>query len=187
MKRFFLLLSLAIISVSAFAQDKNKEQSKENDPLDISAELQKVSDLGILTVETVALKKEKADILYVEEQWSDAIDAYLDFARDANWLSNIIAQCLEPFYSASYDDRKNVSLTFLNKWRPYENTANDYKRQRNRAYIRVGLCFKKLGDIEKAVAYLYKGLDLVDMKSSEDWNAAVEALTEIVGYSPTSK
>lgn len=91
---------------------------------------------------------------------------------------------MEPYYSASYDDKKNVSYGSLKKYIPYETASNNYKKLRNQAYVRIGLCYKNLGQVDKAVAYLYKGLDLVDVKSTTDWSLAVDALSELIGYVP---
>ena len=185
MKKTLFILILALVAQMAFAQDDNKK--KEIDPLDVSRELQKIADNGVPTVESVAQKKLTADTYYEEGMWKEAIEAYKIFAKDANWLANILSQCLEPFYSASYDDRKNVSYATLSKWSPYERSANEYKGQRDQAYIRIGLCYKQLGEIDNALAYLYKGLDLVNMKATKDWDEAATALAEIVGYTPPTK
>jgi tetratricopeptide (TPR) repeat protein len=80
--------------------------------------------------------------------------------------------------------KKNVSYVAIKKYIPYENASNNYKEKRNQAYVRIGLCYKQLGNNEKAVAYLYKGLDLVDLKATVDWAEAVAALSEIVGFTP---
>lgn len=182
MKKVFVLIVALATSVCAFAQTETAK--KDSDPLDLSRELEKISEYGVPTVELVNQMKEKADNLFSSESWADAIVAYEEYAKKANWLANLLSQCVEPYYSASYDDKKNVSYASLKKYIPYETASNNYKKLRNQAYVRIGLCHKNLGHVDKAVAYLYKGLDLVDVKSTTDWALAVDALSELIGYTP---
>lgn len=179
--RKVLSLPVAItITVCAFAQTENSKMV--NDPLDISRELEKIAEYGVPTVQLVKQMKDKADNLYQSQSWSDAIVAYEEYAKKANWLANILSQCVEPYYSASYDDKKNISYMVIKQYIPYETASNNYKGLRNQAYVRIGLCYKHLGNNDKAVAYLYKGLDLVSMDAQNDWSEAVAALSEIVGF-----
>lgn len=180
MRKVLLFLVSITTTVCTFAQT---EKAKiENDPLDLSRELEKIAEYGVPTVQLVEQMKVKADNLYQSQSWSDAIVAYEEYAKKANWLANILSQCVEPYYSASYDDKKNISYLVLKKYIPYETASNNYKRLRNMAYVRIGLCYKHLGNNDKAVAYLYKGLDLVSMDAQNDWSEAVAALSEIVGF-----
>ena len=121
-------------------------------------------------------------MLYTNQMWEDAAVAYEEFAQKANWLANLISQCVEPYYSASYDDRKNISYTTLKEYIPYENKANELKEQRNVAYVRIGLCYKNMGNNSQAVTYLHKGLDLLAIDQRVEWNEAASALAEIVGF-----
>ena len=181
MKKLILLSSFLAISLFAYAQDPETTK-KDSDPLDITRELNRIADYGVPTVDLVNRLKLKAETLYEEGLWQDAIDAYVEYAKKANWLANLLSQCLEPYYSASYKSQESISYARLKKYIPYESAANDLKEGRNHAYVRIGLCYKNLGNIENAVAYLYKGLDLIDIKSTEDWDLATEALSEIIGY-----
>ena len=180
MKRIILLSMVLTISFCAFAQ--NEVSKKENNPLDISRELEKIAEYGVPTIQLVEQMKAKADTLYNSNSWADAIVAYEEFAKKANWLANLLSQCVEPYYSASYDDKKNISYSVLKKYAPYEKASNDYKKLRNEAYVKIGLCHKQLGHIDKAVVYLYKGLDLVNVDEGIDWSLAVDALSEIIGF-----
>lgn len=182
MKKVFVLFVALTTSIYTFAQTETAK--KDSDPLDLSRELEKIAEYGVPTVEIVNQMKEKADNLYSSESWADAINAYEEYAKKANWLANLLSQCVEPYYSASYDDKKNVSYGSLKKYIPYETASNNYKKLRNQAYVRIGLCYKNLGQVDKAVAYLYKGLDLVDVKSTTDWSLAVDALSGLIGYVP---
>lgn len=180
MRKVLLFLVAMATTVCAFAQTENA--TKGNDPLDLSRELEKIAEYGVPTVQLVEQMKVKADNLYQAQSWSDAIVAYEEYAQTANWLANILSQCVEPYYSASYDDKQNISYAVIKKYIPYETASNNYKKFRNQAYVRIGLCYKHLGDNDKAVAYLYKGLDLVNLYAQDDWSEAVAALSEIVGF-----
>lgn len=168
------------ITVYAFAQTENAKM--ENDPLDLSRELEKIAEYEVPTVQLVEQMKVQADNLYQAQSQSDAIFAYEEYAKKANWLANILSQCVEPYYSASYDDKQKISYAVIKKYIPYETASNNYKELRNQAYVRISLCYKHLGNNDKAVAYLYKGLDLVNPDSQNDWSEAVAALSEIVGF-----
>lgn len=182
MKKVLSLIVALTATVCTFAQTESAKI--DSDPLDISRELEKISEYGVPTVQLVDQMKVKADNLYQSQSWTEAIVAYEEYAKKANWLANLLSQCVEPYYSASYDDKKNVSYVSIKKYIPYESASNNYKEKRNQAYVRIGLCYKQLGNNEKAVAYLYKGLDLVDLKATVDWAEAVAALSEIVGFTP---
>ena len=182
MKKLAILLSMLFIALTASAQTETAVKSND-DPLDLSSQLEKVEKHGVPTVAMVQEMKEKAEMLYTNQMWEDAAVAYEEFAQKANWLANLISQCVEPYYSASYDDRKNISYTALKEYIPYENKANELKEQRNVAYVRIGLCYKNMGNNSQAVTYLHKGLDLLDIDQKVEWNEAASALAEIVGFS----
>lgn len=180
MRKVFLFIVALTTTFCAFAQTENVKM--ENDPMDLSRELEKIAEYGVPTVQLVEQMKLKADNLYYSRSWSDAIVAYEEYAKKANWLANILSHCVEPYYSASYDDKKNTSYAVIERYIPYERASNNYKELRNQAYVRIGLCYKHLGNNDKAVAYLYKSLDLVSMDAQNDWSEAVSALSEIVGF-----
>lgn len=182
MKKLAILLSMLFIALTASAQTETAVKTND-DPLDLSSQLEKVEKHGVPTVAMVQEMKEKAEMLYTNQMWEDAAVAYEEFAQKANWLANLISQCVEPYYSASYDDRKNISYTALKEYIPYENKANELKEQRNVAYVRIGLCYKNMGNNSQAVTYLHKGLDLLDIDQKVEWNEAASALAEIVGFS----
>lgn len=181
MKKLVVLLSMLFIALTASAQTETAVKSND-DPLDLSSQLEKVEKHGVPTVSMVQEMKEKAEMLYTNQMWEDAAVAYEEFAQKANWLANLISQCVEPYYSASYDDRKNISYTTLKEYIPYENKANELKGQRNVAYVRIGLCYKNMGNNSQAVTYLHKGLDLLEIDQRVEWNEAASALAEIVGF-----
>jgi tetratricopeptide (TPR) repeat protein len=180
--KFILTLTLTMmVSSIAFAQSNEKSETILKDAVDLSLQKEQIKKYGVPTVEIVDQMKAKADSLYAAQMWEQAAGAYEVFAQSANWLSNLISQCVEPYYSASYDDRKAVPYNTLKTFIPIETKANDYKRQRDEAYVRIGLCYKNLGDINNAVTYLHKGLDLLSIDNTTYWLLAKDALSEILG------
>ncbi len=180
MKKLVLLIPCIFLAISLNAQEQEKKQ--QADPLDISVELEKIEKLGVPTLSLVDDMKAKADNLYDNQQWEEAYVAYDEYAKKANLLANIISQFVEPYYSASYDDRKATSLKRLSQLTLYEKKANEYKRERNVAYVKMGLCKKNLGDTKTSAALLLRALDLIDIAQTEYWDKATEALSEIIGY-----
>lgn len=183
-KKLTLVIILLFTSL-ANAQVKAKEETKVPDPLDISKEIEQINKYGTPTISTVDELGKKAEVLYESQSWKEAIVAFEDYAKNANWIANLLSQCVEPYYSASYDDKKRIPYTTIKAFTPFESKSNQYKQSRNRAYVKIGLCYKKLGDTKKATAYLYKGLDLVDMDDVEYWNLAKDALAEIIQFDST--
>ena len=181
MKNLCMFISMLFIALNAFAQTETV--TKADDPLDLSSQLEIVEKHGVPTVSMVQEMKEKAEMLYTNQMWEEAAAAYEEFAQKANWLANIISQCVEPYYSASYDDKKNISYTALKDFIPYENKANALKEERNVAYVRIGLCYKNMGNNSQAVIYLHKALELLGMDQRIEWNEAANAMAEIVGFS----
>ena len=172
---------MLLIGITAMAQTE-ATATKSNDPLDLSSQMEKVEKHGVPTVALVNELKTKAETLYSNQLWEDAAGAYEEYAQKANWLANLISQCVEPYYSASYDDRKNTSYSLIKGFIPYETKANQLKAERNVAYVKVGLCFKNMGETSKAVTYLHKGLELLSIDQISAWTEASNALAEIVGF-----
>lgn len=183
MRKVLLSITLACFTLCAFAQS-NESKSSTIDPLDVSKQLEQIELYGVPTFENVNEMRTKADALYEDHSWAKAAEAYEQYAKHANWLANIVSQCVEPYYSASYDDRKNVSYTSLKDYIPYESAANKLKEGRNEAYVKIGLCYKNLGDVNKAMTFLHKGLDLLDLRQRAMWAEAAKAVAEIVGFVP---
>lgn len=180
MKKALLIIILISSFCNTHAQG-NTTTTPEN-PLDMSLQLKNIENYGVPTIASVDAMKIEAETLYNNQQYKEAIVAFRLFIENANWLANILSQCVEPYYSASYDDRKNISYTTLKEYIPYENKANELKEQRNVAYVRIGLCYKNMGNNSQAVTYLHKGLDLLAIDQRVEWNEAASALAEIVGF-----
>lgn len=188
MKRnlFFTLLLLLTFSMCSKTKEatETKETKKEtiSDIFDTSKQEEQIEKYGVPTVEIVDNMEKSAKALYDTKAWEEAAEAYIAYAKNANSLANLLSQCVEPYYSASYDKKKGISYSKIEPFIPFEEKANEYKTKRNRACVKIGLCFKNTGDIERAANYLYKGLDLLDIDDLEYWTMASEALSELVGF-----
>lgn len=178
MKTRILILMLFGFSLSLlYAQDK-KEVS---DPFDISIIKKKIDELGVPTVENVKKLKDNAYSLFNSGQWQKAASALNEYSRNANWIANLITSGLEPYYGASYDDRKNADYDILKPLIPLEKMANDYKRQRNEAMVMEAECYLKIGDNSKAVALLNNALDTINLKNDKLWIRARTNLYNLLG------
>ena len=176
----FCCLFLMAPVMIAFAETTDEADSE----FDLSEEQQRIEELGIPTVSSVATMKAEADELWNNKDYEAAAIAYSEYAEQANWLANIISAGLEPYYSASYDDRDNwypdeLSFTAL---ATAETTSNSYKSERNRAMLYEGLCYYYLNDYESALPLLINALELIEIEDEENWGLGMEALYSIVGY-----
>ena len=95
---------LSVTPVAVYAEDTS--DTSTTDLLDNSAELKEVEENGIPTEEIVSKMKETADALYAEESYEEASEAYYETAKKANYLANIMSQCIEPYYSSRSDSKK---------------------------------------------------------------------------------
>lgn len=175
MKKLLLLLLVFNFGI-VHAQD-------EVDPLDLTQELEKIEKYGVPTIETVDAMKIKADELYTTESWEQAADAYIAYAENVNYLANLIKSGLEPYYGASYDNKKNISSSMIKKLVPHENKFNNYINSRNEAFTRIAICYYKASNHKKALPYLLKALDYIDIEDTENWVLAMDALYDIIKYS----
>lgn len=182
MKLCFLLTFFLFSSFYLFSQTTETKKESTYDALDVSAQKEQIKKYGVPTLSTVAEMKSKADALYDSKSWEQAASAYEIYAQNVNWLSNLLSQCIEPYYSASYDDKKAISYSTLKTFIPIESKANECKTNRNHAYVRMGLCYKNMGDIKNAVTYLHKGLDLLNVEDMEYWTLAKDAMSEILEF-----
>lgn len=139
-----------------------------------------VEEYGIPTLSLVRNLKQQADRAFNAKKWSEAEKLYNEHAEKANFLANIISQGIEPYYSASYDDKKYFYSTALSK---DESTSNKYKQDRNVSFLKRGICLYELGDMDGSLVLLMKALDLIDLENIEAWNYAREYIYKLVGYS----
>ncbi|PKP51942.1 MAG: hypothetical protein CVT92_11170 [Bacteroidetes bacterium HGW-Bacteroidetes-1] len=182
MKRNLFLAILIFCSFNLIAQTTETKKESTIDPLDVSIQKEQIEKYGVPTVSAVEAMKTKADALYDSKSWEQAASAYEIYAQHVNWLANLLSQCVEPYYSASYDDRKATSYAKLKPFIPFESKANECKTNRNQSYVKMGLCYKNMGDIKNAVTYLHKGLDLLDVGDIFYWTMAKDAMAELLEF-----
>jgi tetratricopeptide (TPR) repeat protein len=184
MKTKQILLTFLFVTNLINAQVKAIEVKKSSDPLDISAEMEQITKYGTPTTTSVDELEQKAETLYTTLNWKDAITALEDYAENANRLANLLSQCIEPYNSASYSEKEKMAFSALKYYSAFIDKSNDYKQGRNRAYVKIGICYKNLGDLKKATAYLYKALDLLPLSDFEYSKISRNALAEIIQFTP---
>jgi|AntAceMinimDraft_16_1070373.scaffolds.fasta_scaffold51747_3 tetratricopeptide (TPR) repeat protein len=171
---FVWLLGLVLVFIGLCVQG-------EEDPFDISATLEQIAEYGVPTVSSVATLEDKALGLFNEGKYRPAMEALEAFSKHANWLSNLISSGLDPFYGASYDDRKGFSYAKLQPLIQYESMGNEYKTKRNHAMVMQAECAVILGDKTKAVALFIKALDLIDIEDWTWWERTRKGLYALIG------
>ena len=157
---------------------------ESDDPFDLSDEQQKISELGIPTVSSVAQLKAEADALWEKKDYQNAAPAYAYYAKQANWLANLITAGLEPYYSASSSKKKDWDppYQFIGTLASAESMSNEYKKERNRAMLYEGMCYYYMNNYEIALPKLIKALDVIEVTEITYWKLGMEALFSIVGY-----
>ncbi len=170
-----ILFTLALTPLNAFSEEK-----KIVDPFDLSASASKVEELGVITRPEVDALEEKAKNLFNSGNCKAAIPVLIEYSKKSNWLANLIAATLDPYYGASYDDRKGYSYDKLKPLIPLESLSNDYKKKRNIAFAMQGECLTKLGDNKGAIPVLLKALDLIDIDNDIWWTRTNNNLLEII-------
>ena len=171
----FLVLALLLFSAVSFA-----EESKIVDPFDLSASTSKVNELGVITKPEVDALEVKAKELFNAGNYKAAIPVLIEYSKKANWLANLISANLDPYYGASYDDRKSYSYAKLKPLIPLESLANDYKKKRNIAFAMQGECLLKTGDKKGAIPVLLKALDLISLDNDVWWERTRNNLLKII-------
>ena len=176
MKRIltWLLVGLSLVCMGLLGQG-------EEDPFDISGILEQIEEYGVPTCSSVAELEAKAMNLFTQGNYVAAMEALEAFAKHANWLANIIVAGLEPFYGASYDDRK--SFPYYSRGDAlieFERRANEYKTKRNHAMVMQAECAVQLGVTTQAVAMFMKALDLIDIEDYEWWDRARDGLYALI-------
>ena len=155
------------------------------DEFDVSVDAAKVSELGIPTVSSVAEMKSKADSLWDAGDYQAAAEAYSIYAKNANWLANLIAAGCEPYYGRTANEQERFCSEakggFYRTVANGEKQSNSYKIERNRAMAYEALCYYKLGDYVTAVPLLTKALDVIEIDEVDYWELCTNALYDIVG------
>lgn len=170
-----ILFAIAITAFNALAQD-----NKVVDPFDLSASVSKVQELGVITKPEVDALAVKAKALFNSGDCKAAIPLLVDLSKQSNWLANMIAATLDPYYGAAYDDRKNYSHLKLQPLIPLEKQANEYKDLRNIALAMQGECLVKVGDNKRAIPVLLKALDLFAIEDEYWWGRTRDNLLQVI-------
>ena len=176
----FVLVLLTLGQSEVIAEDT----TINDDVFDLSETQSKIDEMGVPTVEIVAAMGVAADELYTNKEYEKAAPAYAAYAKNANWLANLIASGLEPYYGADYSTRKEWYPVILrtSDLAKAEDKSNELKSERNKAMLREGLCYYYLDDKTKALPLIIKALDLIDIKDEENWKQGMEILYSILGY-----
>jgi len=175
MKKFFVV-TLLLLAVNSFAA----EEKKIVDPFDLTESTSKVKELGLITQSEVDQLEEKAKSLFNNGDCKAAIPVLSEYSKKSNWLANMIGSTLDPYYGASYDDRKDYPYSKLKPLIPLESLSNDYKRKRNISFAMQGECLMKVGNNEKALPVLLKALDLIDIENDTWWERTRNNLLQII-------
>jgi len=177
MKPHHLIGIISLMGGLVTAEEPAKRETTATDALDISAIQKRVEEAGIPTPQSVQQLQEKADTLTHDGKWQDAASAYEAYARAANWLANLIGAGLDPFYHASYDDRKNYSVRKGDI--ELENLSKSYREKRDEATVSQAECFVRMNDSRHAVPLLVKALELINIKDAQLWSRARKDLYSI--------
>jgi hypothetical protein len=106
-----------------------------------------------------------------------ALPVLEELARHSNWLANLIAGGLEPYYRASYDAKKHTSVSQLVG---FETLSNSYKSKRNKAMVMQADCQLALGRKEAGVALLMRSLELISVDERPLWDQARTRLYQVI-------
>ena len=169
-----------IILAAVFFSIYGNAQSVVDDPFDLSALENETTDLGIVTIADLVLLEDRSRQLFNDGQCDSALPALQEYARKANYVANIIAAGLDPFYGASTSERRDftgVATLIL-----YESKANELKAKRNIAMVMQAECLHSMGDEEAALALFRRALDLLDIDNRVWWDRAREGLYQLIEY-----
>lgn len=122
--------------------------------------------------------------LVSEGNCSEALPKIVEFAKAANYASNLIRRGNEPYYDARRDDQKTIAAnrSVLDELISAERTFNNLIRQRNRAWVEEAKCLLEQGDKDGAVTRLYRALDYISgTEETALWKEARNLLWAQVG------
>ena len=165
--------------VSADEAEEDTKSVSVADALDITNEKKDVEEIGIPTPSLVKELETDANELFEAKKYKEAAEAYAELASKSNYLANLISQGLEPFYNKRYSD-DDYDSSYVFALAKYERQSNDYKSLRNTAFVKQALCYYYLEDYISALPLLDKALDLIDVKDTDNWTLAREALYDII-------
>lgn len=168
-------LLILILSMSVFAEEKK-------DLFSISDMKNDSNKIGIPTEKKIMDLEKKANELIADNNCKSAIEVLEEYQKVTNYYSKMIRQTLEPYYSASYDDKKKVPYDKISSLAVIENKANSFLLKRNIGMILQAECYVKLNQNEKAMFKYYDALDLISMDEIDAWERAQKGLLDIINY-----
>lgn len=175
-----ILLALAV-SAPAFAQTPPAQTSPSTNPNDLSRYQDIARGQNLPSIQAVANTKARAEALLAQGNCAQALPVLEAWATQANWLSNLLAAGLEPFYRAPSDERRAVPRARLDQLIPVENAANNYRADRNRAMIARADCLVRLNRPNEAAAVYARALDLIPASDTAAWDQALKGLYTLIG------
>lgn len=171
------VMALVLVCVSALAQDVDTFPSTDD-----LGRFQELVELGLIPSQAaVDREAEAARTAFEAGDCQAALPLLESWARNANWLANLIRQGLEPYYSAGYDERNDLPSSRIRPLVPFEALSNGYLAQRNEAMVSRADCLVKLGDPVEAIAVYSRALDLISIQEWELWQRATNGLYSIIG------
>jgi len=178
--KFIMIISLIIIlsfSITISAEDIVSEEDGEFDFSEYEEELDK---LGILTMDKIENIKNEAISLFEDENYEKAEKKLERWAEASNVMSNIIAEGLEPFYSARRSEREEIGITKIRALSGYETKVNDLRKNRNLAFVKRAESLKEIGRKEEALALYREVLGLIEIDNWDLWIRAANGLYGII-------
>lgn len=173
----FVFVWAVLIGSLAFAQ----QEEDPTDPTDLGQYQGLIEQSDLPTVELVASLREQAISAVEAGECEAALDVLDQWTTQANWLANLLAQSLEPFYDASRDDREGFSGARIGSLVIYEKMSNDYKLQRNEGMVMKAECLVDLGETRQAAATYGRALDLIDIDNWDLWVRAMNGMFALIG------
>src|SRR5262249_33236771 len=116
------------------------KRSNESDPFDVSDQINATAQVGFATIQSISELEQAARTAYQQNKSQDTADVLEKFGKHANWISNVLAAGLKPFYDASSDDREDFDPAKLNRLIQLEKVVNEYRAKRNRAMVMQAEC-----------------------------------------------
>lgn len=173
-----LLLAFALTASAALAQTNS---TAESNPLDVSKFKDIAGGSTLPNPGSVAALKASAESLVGGGKCQEALPVLEKWATEANWIANLTAAGLEPFYSATSSKRNSVASATISVLARYEESANNYKKERNLATVMRAECLVKLNKANEAAAVYARALDLIDSEETVLWSRATKGLYKLIG------
>lgn len=172
-----LLISILLLTLSThgFANEKT-------DLFSISAMKDDSKKIGIPTESRILALEKKANELIANNDCKSAIAVLEDYQKMTNYYAKMLRQTLEPYYNASYDDKKSMPYDRIGALAVYEREANSFLLKRNIGMILQAECYLKINKKEEAMFKYYDVLDLISIDETDSWERAKKGLLEVINY-----